>query len=72
MKLNKRECRKFADPRTKMQLSSGLLHAEQIKYIIRTAVKIIDCHKILVLYIYSREKAAQGDFKPLMTMTFKP
>lgn len=68
MKLNKRECRKFADPRTKMQLSSGLLHAEQIKYIIRTAVKIIDCHKILVLYIYSREKAAQGDFKPLMTM----
>lgn len=68
MKLNKRECRKFADPGTKMQLSSGLLHAEQIKYIIRTDVKIIDCHKILILYIHPREKAAQGDFKPCMTM----
>lgn len=68
MKLNKRECRKFADPGTKMQLNSGLLHAEQIKYIIRTDVKIIDCHKILILYIHPREKAAQGDFKPCMTM----
>ena len=68
MKLNKRECRKFADPGTKMQLSSGLLHAEQIKYVIRTAVRIIDRHKILILYIHTREKAAQGDFKPCMTM----
>lgn len=68
MKLNKRECRKFADPGTKMQLSSGLLHAEQIKYVIRTAVRIIDRHKILILYIHPREKAAQGDFKPCMTM----
>lgn len=68
MKLNKRKCRKFADPDTKMQINRGLLHAEQIKYIIRTAVKIIDRHKILILYIHPREKAAQGDFKPIMTM----
>ena len=68
MKINKKECRKFADPGTKMQLSSGLLHAEQIKYVIRTAVRIIDRHKILILYIHTREKAAQGDFKPCMTM----
>ena len=68
MKINKKECRKFADPGTKMQLNNGLLHAGQIVYIVRTAIKIIDSHKILILYIHTREKAAQGDFKPCMTM----
>lgn len=66
--LNKRECRKFAEPGLKMQLKSGLLHVEQILYIVCTAVKIIDRHKTLVLYIYDRKKAAQGDFMPCMTM----
>lgn len=51
-----------------MQLNNGLLHAGQIVYIVRTAIKIIDSHKILILYIHTREKAAQGDFKPCMTM----
>ena len=68
MKINKKECRKFADPGTKMQLNNGLLHAGQIVYIVRTDVRIIDRHKILILYIHTREKAAQGDFKPCMTM----
>ena len=68
MKINKKECRKFADPGTKMQLNNGLLHAGQIVYIVRTDVRIIDRHKILILYIHPREKAAQGDFKPCMTM----
>lgn len=68
MKLNKKLCRKFADPGIIMPLNNGILHAEQILYIVCTAVKIIDRHKTLVLYIYDRENAAQGDFMPCMTM----
>lgn len=68
MKLNKRECRKFADPGLRMASGCGILHAEQIDYIIRTAVKIMAHHKTLVLYIYSRTEAAQGDFRPLWTV----
>lgn len=68
MKLNKKECRKFADPGIKMPLQNGLLHAVQVKYIVRTAIKIMNHHKILILYLYDREKAAQGNFKPCMTM----
>ena len=48
-----------------MALNNGLLHADQIDYIIRTAVKMIDRHKALVLYVYPRLQAVQGDFRPL-------
>lgn len=68
MKLNKKECRKFAEPGLKMQLNNGLLHASQVEYIVRTAVRVIDRHKILILYIYQREKAAQGDVRPCMAV----
>ncbi len=68
MKINKRKCRAFADPGFKMRSHSGILHAPQIDYIIRTAIKIIDHHKTLILYIYSRQQAVQGDFSPLWTV----
>lgn len=68
MQMNKKECRKFANPGLKMNPRNGILHADQIGYIIRTAVKIIGNHKTLVLYIYSRSQATQGDFNPCMTM----
>ena len=68
MRLNKRKCRKFADPDLKMKAGSSILHAEQIDNIILTAIKIIDHHKTLILYIYSRAQAAQGDFRPLWTI----
>lgn len=68
MKLIKRECRKFADPGIKMPLNNGILHAGQVKYIVRTTIKIINHHKILILYLYDRRKAAQGDFNPCMTI----
>lgn len=63
--LNKRKCRKFANPDLKMITGCGLLHAEQVGYIIRTAVKIIDHHKTLILYVYPRIQAVKGDFRPL-------
>lgn len=68
MKINKKECRKFADPGLKMNQRNGLLHAGNVKYIVRTAVKNIGGHRILVLYIYLREQAADGIFLPVWTM----
>ena len=63
--LNKRKCREFANPDLKMVAGNGLLHADQVDYIIRTAIKIISHHKTLILYIYPRLQAVQGDFRPL-------
>lgn len=68
MKLSKRECRKYANPELKMNAESGLLHAEQINYVVRTAVKIIDHHKTLILYVYSREQAAHENASPCMAV----
>ena len=63
--LKKRKCQKFADPDLKMAWNNGLLHAEQVDYIIRSAIKIISHHKTLILYIYPRLRAVQGNFRPL-------
>lgn len=68
MEIKKRECRKFADPGLKMNRNHGLLHAAKVKYIVRTAVKNIGGKRLLVLYIYQREQAAAGNFKPVWTM----
>ena len=68
MKLNKKECRKYADPGPAISPDHGLLHAPQVNYIVRAAVKTIDHHRVLVLYVYSRQQAAQGDYRPLWTM----
>lgn len=66
--LDKKACREFAAPGIAMSLDSGLLHAEQVKYIVQTAVKIISHKRTLVLYIHDREQAARGDLQPLWTM----
>lgn len=68
MRINKRECRKYGDPGLTVPASNGLLHAKQIQYIVRTATKNIGGNRILVLYIYDREKAAEQDFQPAFTM----
>lgn len=66
--LNKRKCREFANPDLKMAAGNGLLHAEQIDYIVRTNVTLIDHHKTLILYVYPRHQAALGDFRPRWTV----
>ena len=68
MKLDKRKCRKSADPGLKIQPHSGILHAGQVACIVRTAIKNIGHHRTLILYIYPREQAAQGNFRPRWTM----
>lgn len=66
--LDKKLCRRFADPGLAFPSGHGLLHAPQVDYIVRTAVRIIGRHRVLVLYVYDREQAARGDFRPLWAM----
>lgn len=66
--LDKKLCRKFANPELTIHSGHGLLHAKQVKYIIRTAVRIIGRHRVLILYIYSCEQVIKGDCRPLWAM----
>lgn len=66
--MNKRALRKFAIPDSKPNPRNGVFCAKQIKYIVRTAVKNIDHHRTLVLYIYAKEKVLAGEFIPQWTM----
>lgn len=68
MRLNKRKCRKFVDPCLQFPANHERLHAPQISYIIRTAIRIIDHHKTLILYVYPRKQLAKGDFRPCYTV----
>ena len=68
MKLDRRKCRKYADRELKIPKSNGLLYAEQIGYIIRTAVRGIDHHRVLILYVYPQEDVMEGDFRPKFTV----
>ena len=47
--LNKKACREFTAPGAAMSMDSGLLHAEQVKYIVQTAVRIIRHRRTLGL-----------------------
>lgn len=64
MKINKRRCRESVKPNWTMDKNNGLLYAEQIKYILRTVVKNIGGKRLLVIYVYSRQQAAAGNFCP--------
>ena len=68
MKINKRACRKYADLNKKMNTNSGLLIFKQIKYIIRTSIKNVAGQRLLILYFYVRENAANGIFTPEYTL----
>ena len=68
MKLNKRKCRVFADPGLKCPPGNGLLYAKQIDHIVRTAIKVLDHRKTLVIYVYSRELLAKGNCQPCYTV----
>lgn len=68
MKLNKKACRKFSNPGLKVNKRNGLLHAQQVTYLVRTAIKIIDRHRVLVLYIYNREQLEKDNIVPELVM----
>lgn len=68
--LDKKALRRFAadNPAPAIPMGHGLLHASQVDYIIRTAVRIIDHRRTLVLYIFDRARAVDGDTTPVWTM----
>lgn len=68
--LNKKALRQFAadNPAPAIPPGHGLLHAPQVNYIVRTAVRIIARRRTLVLYVYDRKRAAGGDSRPVWTM----
>lgn len=68
--LDKKALRKFIqdNPAPAIPAGHGLLHAPQVKYIIRTAVKVIARRRTLVLYVYDRRRAAGGDSAPVWTV----
>ena len=68
--LDKKALRKFTadNPAPAIPPGHGLLHAPQVGYIVRTAVKIIGRRRTLVLYVYDRKRAASGDSRPVWTM----
>lgn len=68
--LDKKALRKFAagNPAPAIPPGHGLLRASQVDYIVRTAVRIIGRRRTLVLYVYDRAKAADGDCTPVWTM----
>lgn len=66
--MNKRALRKYAEFGRKLNLRSGIFLAEQVKYIVCTAVHNIAGRRTLVLYVYSKENLSAGDFLPRWTM----
>lgn len=66
--MNKKACRASAAAYPALDTRHGLLHAAQVDYIVRTAVKNIDHRRTLVLYVYDRQQAAAGSCAPVWTV----
>lgn len=68
--MDKKALRKFAadNPAPAIPAGHGLLHAEQIGYILRTDIRIIDHSKTLVLFVYDRQQVIGGNPAPVWTM----
>ena len=66
--MDKRALRKQGIPKRKLNLRSGVFCAEQIQYIVCTAIKNIAHHRTLVLYVYEKEKVSAGDYTPRWTV----
>lgn len=64
MKLNKKVCRKFAEPKWSMDLNHGLFCAEQIQYIVKSEVRNVDHQRVLILHIYDRKRWRQEKHVP--------
>ena len=66
--MNKRVLRKFAIPSSSPNPKNGIFCADQVKYVVRTAIKNIDHQRTLVLYIYAKESVLAGNQTPRWTM----
>ena len=66
--MDKRALRKESIPKRKFDVRTGIFCAEQIKYIVCTAIKNIAHKRTLVLYVYEKEKILDGELVPQWTM----
>ena len=68
MKLNKRECRKYALPDHAPDPNRGIFYVKTVDHIVCSAVKLIGGHRTLILYVYERESVLAGSLNPVWTM----
>lgn len=66
--MKKRILRKFADSGRRFNLNNGLFGAEQVQYVVCTAIHNIDGRQTLILYVYAKEAVLAGDFTPRWTV----
>ena len=66
--IDKKACKAFLNPQRFLDLNSGLFCAEQVTYIVCTAIRIVGHRKLLILDFYPRTEAAKGNFSPDYTM----
>ena len=72
MKLNKRACRKYAEPKWNMDLNNGLFSADQLQYLVRTVIKNVDHQRVLILYVYDKKQVAAGELCSRAVMSTSP
>lgn len=58
--IDKKECRQFLEPVIAPSADCGLFLVEKLKYIIRTAVKIVGHRRVLILCLYARGDTPGG------------
>ena len=66
--MNKKALRQFAMPDRNPNPKNGVFCAEQVRYVVRTAIKNIAHRRTLVLYVYVKENVLAGDFTPRWTV----
>ena len=62
--MDKRVLRKEAVPNRKLNLRSGIFCAEQIEYVVCTAIKNIAHRRTLVLHVYEKKRCLPGIILP--------
>lgn len=68
VKIDKRACRKVGAEPLNIPIGNGMLHDDNIKYLVRTRVKVIAHHRLLVVYFYACERVRAGDRLPIWTV----
>ena len=65
--IDKSACRKYLEPLTAPNSDCGLFLVKHLKYIIRTAIKIVGHRRLLILCLYARGDTP--DSRPVLTFT---
>lgn len=65
--IDKKACREYLHPDKAPDPNSGLFLVEHLKFIVCTEVKIIGHRRLLILYLYDRERTENG--QPVLAFT---